>query len=201
MDVRLVSPPLTQADKLAVVSVDDVKLQARITHDSEDALIADDIEAAYDYIQNRLNGGMVLLTQEFDYYPGFDLSPWFELPRRPFQELTSFQVLVSGEYVDFEALPHLLLTEDLVGRYYRPGPNPLWYRSGIRDPLLFRIRFTAGFGTTKESIPAPLRKAIKMLAADWFKNRESTMTGREGKEVEYGLAALTRQYRFALDHS
>ena len=50
MDLQRISDPLTQAQKLEVVSVDALKLHQRVAEDDEDALIGDLIEAAYDYL-------------------------------------------------------------------------------------------------------------------------------------------------------
>lgn len=70
MDLRLTSAPLTQAQKLAVVSVADAKAQARITTASEDALVAGYIEAAYDYLAgpNGWLGRCCLLTETWTTY-------------------------------------------------------------------------------------------------------------------------------------
>ena len=53
MDLRRTSTALTREHKLSVVSIADVKAQARELSNDEDALIGDYIEAAYDFLAGQ----------------------------------------------------------------------------------------------------------------------------------------------------
>jgi|LGVF01.2.fsa_nt_gb uncharacterized phiE125 gp8 family phage protein len=62
----------------------------------------------------------------------------------------------------------------------------------IVDPI--RIKFTAGFGTPAE-VPDDLRHAISMLAAHWYENRESTITGTMISKVPMAFDSLVSPWR------
>lgn len=63
-----------------------------------------------------------------------------------------------------------------------PSPGRL---SGIA------IEFRAGFGATAEAVPAPLRQAVRMLAARWFEHRGD----EEAAAFPADVAALLAPFR------
>lgn len=85
MDLRRTSAPLTQTDKLAVVSVADVKSYARITSTDEDALIADEIETSYDFFSGEKGwlGRCCLLEETFELFvpAGAKIGRGYDYPR------------------------------------------------------------------------------------------------------------------------
>ena len=209
MDLRLFSPPLTFMDKLSVVDVSEVKAEARVTHDHEDALIGDNIETAYDYLSGRVGWLLrcCLLVEEFELYiPSWEPVcdpvrgyPSIELPMRPYMSLSSFESLQpDGSYIAVPTESFSVTDEaDQFARLYRRGRWP--YAAGLH-PQAYRVRFTAGFGTTKASIPSPLRKSIRMLASEMYKNREASVDKLQPLAL-YGLVRLAGAYRLAKDHS
>lgn len=205
--LRLISTPLDRDDKLEVVSVADVKMQARISHSDEDELIAEYIEAAYDHMSGPdgwLNG-CCFLEETWEVTYASPLARAFDLPLRPVRSITSFERLVSG--TTYEAVDPAIYSGTSYGRdVYRLQLTPFTYWPGAYDPPragAFRIRFKAGFGTEREQIPAPLRQGIRLLAAHWFMNREATATeGRSvGGEINFGLNRVCGRYRFFHDPS
>jgi uncharacterized phiE125 gp8 family phage protein len=206
MDLQLVSTPLTLNDKTKVVTVPEIRRHARITDTGEDRQIAEDIEAAYDFLAGPDGwlGRCSLLTEEWIAYVGHpDIRREFTLPMRPFREFVGFDFRQSdGTYLPVS--PSIYLYDNLTGfaRFARSALEP-WPYFGTPHDRAYRFRFRSGFGTTRESIPSPIRKSIKMLAAHWFNQRETIGSeGRTpGKEVEYGLKALCGRYRIGPDHS
>jgi hypothetical protein len=63
------------------------------------------------------------------------------------------------------------------------------------------VEFTAGFAPADEpeKIPSPIVHGIRLLAAYWFRNRETA--GEATPEIIYGLKALCGRYRIGPDHS
>jgi uncharacterized phiE125 gp8 family phage protein len=212
MDLSLISVPLTQAQKLAVVSVPEVKRQVRVLESTDDidVQMADDIEAAYDFLAGPEGwlGRCCLLEQEYEWLVGGPgSSGFFELPMRPYLSANTiaFDVMGSdGTYAEVDTSFFYVARESAFafGEIRRVGLS-LWPYSALPHQQAYRVRFKAGFGTTRASIPSPLRKAIKLLAAHWWKNRETT--GAEGRsvsgEILYGLRTLAGRYRVHLDHS
>jgi len=205
IDLRRVSPPLTHADKLKVVSLEMVKLQARVTGDDENALIGSYIEAAYDYLSgpNGWLGRCCLLEEEWEcYLPSSGMGFAVDVPMRPLKDstVTDFSV-VQPDGTTYGAVSTSLWHVAASEGFARLGKTfgYSWPYFGAPHPRAYRIRFTAGFGTTGESIPSPIRQAIAMLAAHWFRQRETA--GEVQEEVAYGLKALCGRYRMAPDHS
>jgi uncharacterized phiE125 gp8 family phage protein len=81
----------------------------------------------------------------------------------------------------------------------REGPRPrLTGRSGRSLPRIPRgghaeVRFTAGFGTEWETVPADLRQAVFLLAAHYYENRSET--GQSASAMPFGVLVLLEAYR------
>lgn len=207
MDLRLYSTPLTQSAKTAVVSVAEVKLQARILSADEDALVASDIETAYDYLSGAAGwlGRCCLLEEEFEFYVGSSQRGPIELPMRPFAgpSVTAFDMVqADGSYAALPTPTFRLVPRETHGSLFGVDGTP-WPYYGSFHPRAYRVRFKAGFGTEQAAIPSGIRKAIKMLAAHWYANRETVSKDgvTPGSQIEYGLRALCGRYRISPDHS
>jgi uncharacterized phiE125 gp8 family phage protein len=208
MDLRLVSDPLTQADKLAVVPVAEVKRHLGIFHDDADDNLADDIEAAYDYLSgpNGWLGGCCLLNEAWVAYLPSRLDARVEIPLRPLagSVVTGFGWLQSdGSYDPVLATAYHVVPALTAFPAIQRATSVSWPYTGSAVPAAYKVEFTAGFGTDREDIPSPIRKGIRLLAGHYYRNREATGTeGRTvGQKIEFGLQSLCGRYRFAPDHS
>ncbi|MCR5875164.1 hypothetical protein LRS10_13785 [Phenylobacterium sp. J426] len=207
MDLRLLSDPLTKEEKLEVVTVAEVKRDLRISDDDEDGVIADDIEAAYDYLAGPDGwlGGCSLLQEEWELYLPAALGETFELPMRPLlgAALTGFAYLAADGYEDVSADRYFV--RPAYGEFATVGylRGRVWPYVAPGTAQAYRIRFTAGFGTTRDSIPSPIRKGIRLLAGHYYNNREATSDDGKapGQEIAFGLKALCGRYRIGPDHS
>jgi uncharacterized phiE125 gp8 family phage protein len=207
MDLRRISDPLTRDEKIAIVDLQSVKRQGRITFDDQDEYLYDCIESAYDWLCNWCNG-LVLHTEEFEWFPEWG-APWpYEIPVRPINDpLTSFEMLQADgtTYSAIDASYYYLSTstDRDFARIQRSASVawPAYHWQRVNRP--YRVRFSAGFGDTSEDVPAALRRAIRMLALDWYWNREETsQEGRTpGQRVVYGLRSLAAPWRVLPDHS
>ncbi len=207
--IELISDPLTLAQKLVVVPVPEMKRHARISGPHDDRQIAEDIETAYDFLSGPEGwlGRMCLLEEEFyAYSSGPRANGTFELPLRPLAGgvLVGLDYLGSGgTYSAIDSTGFYVSGASGFGVVSRLPYTSPWPYVSLPHQQAYRFRFRAGFGTTRESIPSPIRKAIKMLVAEWYNNRETIgETGRTvGQEVLYGLRALAGRYRIGPDHS
>lgn len=211
MDLRRISPALTRQHKLEVVSIEQMMAQVRLRNASQSDRdqLADDIEAAYDFLTGRegwLNG-CCILNEEWEWYtsgPGCDLG--FEIPLRPLvlDPAPTIEYLGTdgATYAAVDPAIYVLTPADGIG-FFRKRQGKHWPTFFLRDTASYRIRFTAGFGELQEDVPSPIRKAIRMLAAHWWMQRETTgEPGRAvGEDVKYGLKSLAGRYRLHLDHS
>jgi uncharacterized phiE125 gp8 family phage protein len=196
MELRRVGPALTRDQKLTVVTVAEVKRQAVIEHNEDDELIADDIEAAYDWIAQWLRS-CCILTETWEATVRAPFPSSFEVPLRPLRSEGFSFSYGSGE--DFDVLPASDYGLDLTGPF---ASVQLLRRLPSSRSGLYRIRFEAGFGPGRDDVPAPIRKAIKLLVAHWYRAREATGEGRTvNQTIEFGVKALCAPWRLAADHS
>lgn len=227
MDLQRISAPLTLGQKLGVVSIDALKLHQRVAEDDEDQLIADLIEAAYDYLsgpEGWLNG-YCLLEESFELYVD-TLGNRLELPVRRFfdPDLVSVERfdLISGQYQDLDVGLYTVVREDdygviasLSGRLLGESERTWrgldwsawaarWTDTPARKPRLYRIRFAAG-AKSADLVPSPLKQAIKLIAGYWYEKRESIesdpRTQALPENLTIGIGRLAGRYRVAVDHS
>lgn len=204
MDLRRLSYPLDQAAKLGVVSVADLKAQARIAQSDDDSLIAGYIEAAYDFLAGETGwlGRCCLLTEDFEFYVARPLRG-FDLPMRPLfgDAVTAFDVLSGGTYVPVATRVYSLETDPESFSAIRRASFAAWPYAGFdMNPRAYRVRFSAGFGDAA-AVPSGIKLAIKMLAAHFYVNREATATDKIPQQIEFGLKSLAGRYRIGPDHS
>jgi len=206
MDLRLISTPLTADQKIAVCPLDEVKAQARVTHADEDALIRGYIVAAYDFLSGPDGwlGHCCLLQETWETHLPSSLSWRHELPMRPFAgtALASFDRLLA-DGVTYEPVNtghfHVAFNSGIAS-LVRATSAPYGYLGAPRHNA-YRVRFVAGFTPVDEplGVPEPIRLGMKMLAAHWYRQRETV--GEPTPEVLYGLRNLCGRYRVSHDHS
>lgn len=211
MDLRRISAPLTIDQKLAVVSLDTLKAQARVRHDDEDALLKGYIAAAFDFlhgVDGWLNG-YCLLEEEFELYLD-RFCGTAELPLRPIPDAmapTLERRLDRGSYTALASSDFMLALMDDCGVLARLSATSFRPQIGVVDPRQYRITFKAGWPSA-DLVPDALKQSVLLLAAHFYTNREASQTtvsglGASGKlrEIEFGLRGLAGRYRVSPDHS
>lgn len=208
MGLRRISAPLTRAQKLEVVSLAEVKAQARVMHDEENDLIEGYIATAYDYLSGPegWTNGYCLLEEEFEVYVETVVDV-FELPVRPFMGDTvgfARRDAIIDAYADIDAATYIVTNSGDFGMLARLQPSLAALPAFARDPRRYRIRFKAGH-EDPATIPEGLKQSIKLLAAHWYVNREATIADPRvstvSREVQLGVRSLAGRYRIEPDHS
>jgi uncharacterized phiE125 gp8 family phage protein len=209
MDLRRISAPLTREQKLTVVSIADVKLQARVRHDDEDELIAANIATAYDYLSgyDGWTNGFVLLEESFEFYSE-SLSDTLELPLRPVGEGGLISVesrdTSTADYLALDPATYTFAFDGDLGLIARLQPSLAAPTVFLPDRRRYRVRFKAGHPNPL-TIPESIKKAIVLLAAHYYANREAaspdTRAGVLPERIAYGVQSLAGRYRFSPDHS
>lgn len=159
------------------VSLAEAKAHCRVDIDADDALIAGLIQAARTYCEDVLDISMITTVWEARY----DAFPLWEviLPRAPMQAST-----VTVTYRDEAGATHTLSSASsqfqvdanvTPGRIY-PLYNGVW--PAVRgDENSVVVRWSAGYGTSGESVPATLKHLIMLLVAHWYASREPIAIG------------------------
>jgi uncharacterized phiE125 gp8 family phage protein len=126
---------------------------------------------------------------------------FIDVPRPP------LQAVVSVTYVDTAGVqqtwdPALYQVHKPSGPLARRGRIQPAY--GVAWPVTrdqmdaVVVRFTAGYGAAGSTVPQMLRRAMLLIAGDFYGNREATIVNDSRMTVEtlpYGVADILRQYR------
>jgi len=187
MSLAMTSPPASEP-----VTVADAKAHLRIDGSEEDVLIASLLLTSRLHIETALS--LALVTQSWTlkldcWPPGRDvelpLSPLRSVDEVRIKDASGVAVVVSAEsyLVDLAARPARLVWNNVT------PPIPRVAVNGIE------IDLTAGFGADGDSVPAPLKHAILMLAAHWYEHRDPQEIGGEGARIPDAVGELINPFR------
>lgn len=188
MIIKLVEP----ASELPV-TVEQVKYDLRIDHEHEDEALREYIAEATDYVSGP-DGvlGMALMPQTWaisiaaphgavrlPVFPALDLVEiaYFD-PEGSAQtaDLADFNLICGPEY-----------------GYLAPKKGGSWPAADDR-PDAITITFRAGFADAG-SIPAGIKRAIRLLASHWYLNRAEVVMGAAPMVLPMGAQSLLARYR------
>lgn len=177
MRVDVVTPPA-----LPAVSVDELRVHARLDDTGDDVDLITKIEAAIQYVEQATGRALITRTVR-ETSDGWPESGKQLLAVAPVQAVAS--VTVNGTVLTTSA-------------YTQVGDN-LIISGGATGSVV--VTYTAGYGSTPASVPADLRQAVLMVAAHWLRTREGVTV--EGDQVLTELphsvtAVLGRRGRFFL---
>lgn len=191
---------LTTAPTLEPISLDEAKVQCRrgqVT--DEDALIDSLIGAAREWIEAVTNRALLdqVWTLTLEDFPPDDV---IVLPRPPLLSVTSVQ------YVDTAGATQTWASSNY--QVQKPG-GPYAERGRIQPKFTLIppvvqpdtldaviVLFRAGYGTSVESVPRPIRQALGMLVAHLYENRSAVELGAGlgFQEMPFGVKALLGPY-------
>jgi len=174
------------------VSLSEAKDFLRILADDEDELLETLLTAARLMIE--AGSGRLLIAQRWriviDAWPP---SGAIRLPLSPVLALVDARVHRAGAPAEPVPLAALSLV---------PGSDPpaIAIADGVQSPGRARygieIDLFAGFGETRDTVPAPLRQAVLRLACRWFEHRGDVVS-RDAARLPAEIAALIAPYRRA----
>ncbi|ADZ71351.1 head-tail connector protein [Polymorphum gilvum] len=181
MTAVLTNPPAVEP-----VTVEDMRAHLRLAHEAEDALLAELIAAARSQVERETR--RALIAQGWRAY--FDAWPAGRIVRLPVAPVIAVAaVTVYGT----DGLPADLDPVD----WRLDGPAArLRVAAGAGGDAAngIEIDFTAGYGAAPADVPAPLRQAIRLLAAHWYEHREAG-SDLALASVPHGLDRLLSVYR------
>jgi uncharacterized phiE125 gp8 family phage protein len=182
------TPP---ADDKVPVTLTEAKNHMRVETTVDDLLITSMIISATERLELHTNRVFIerTITGSFENLCAsrFEKFPFIELRRAPVQSITSMTVTSAGTpsaFTDFTfkqrgGFPRLVFENTT------PTLDDTTY------PI--QVVFVAGYGG-QESVPQPIKEAIKSLVAFWYENRgDVEPDGGKGLPVE--VVALLRPYR------
>lgn len=170
--LRRISLPVVEP-----VSLAEAKAHCRVDTDAEDAYIQSLISTAREYVEETLD--CTLLDTQWE--AKYDLFPLWEIvfPRPPLKAATvTIMYRDEGGVIRTisSASSHFQVDASTVpGRVF-----PLYEGSwpAVRgDENSVTVQWTAGHGTSGQSVPATIRHMILLAVGHWFANREPVTQG------------------------
>ncbi|RED37846.1 putative phiE125 gp8 family phage protein [Rhodopseudomonas thermotolerans] len=167
-------------------TVTDLKSFLRVEHDADDAVIASLLTAARGQIEAAT--GRMLLAQRWrlvrDAWPREGRIVLRGGPLRSLIAVRSY-----GAAHDVDPAGFVL---DLAGGVIA---SPPWALPEPGRPVAgIELDLELGYGTAPDDVPAPLRHAVRLLAAQWFDNRGGTADAGAAV-LPGGVAAMIAGYR------
>lgn len=189
--LRVITPPAIEP-----VSLIEIKMQARIDHNEEDVLLSQYIKTARQHIEVITRRALITQTLELS------LDDWW-LPDGLELLMPPLQSVLSITYRDVDGVEAVLDPSSyVVDTQAQPGRIRLKKEFAFPSTELWpfapvKITYKAGYGDNAESVPEPIRQAIRMLAVHYYENREAVLVER-GVNVQalpYAVDALLANYR------
>jgi uncharacterized phiE125 gp8 family phage protein len=174
------------------VTLAEAKLFLRVEHDDDDDLIEALIAGSRIHVEAQTH--RALITQSWrlvrDSWPENGRIGVLPVPLASIVAARTYDAAGAAHTFDTAAFaldksgaPALLA--------FTPGALPVPGRAtaGIE------IDITAGYGASAESVPEPLRQAVRLLTAHWYENRGLVTVGAEAAMMPASVAALIAPYR------
>jgi uncharacterized phiE125 gp8 family phage protein len=186
MTLAIISPPAAEPVTLA-----DMKLHLRVTHDSEDTLISGLVKAAREELEQAT--GLALIAQGWRLY--LDCWPGTQIVLIQKAPVIALSAVTIYDLAGAPSSPSL--TGFVLDRFSRPA------RTAIPDTVTapgkklngIELDFTAGFGATGVDVPDGLKRAIMLLAAHWYEFRGAESFDREGAAWPPSFERFVSRYR------
>lgn len=186
MGLTLVEGP-SRSDILQMLSVAKMKESLRISYAKEDGLIEDCIVEAYDWLAGEkgwLNRAVISSTYALSMPAFISRIP---IPVAPVSSIGSVKYLSGGVLSTVATDVYYLqrLASNGFGTLLL-NPEKAWPAPVDANPDAVTVQFSVGMGDgsdVREKAPA-LVKALKLLAGDYFRNREDTFTDIRVVEID-----------------
>jgi uncharacterized phiE125 gp8 family phage protein len=115
------------------------------------------------------------------------------LALRPVRSIVSVTWRSSGGQIHTIAQDNYSLRTDAGGSSHVRFKNDFVFPGDLNQVAAVSITYRAG--DPVDEMPKPLKTAIGMLAAQWFNNREATVTGTIATQLPLAVDALIRPFR------
>ena len=175
------------------VSLAEAKAHLRVEHDADDAVIAYCIAASREWVEEYLDGTLILTqwAMTLDLFP-----PHINLAKPPMATAEGYTDVTLTYTTDTEAVVALPSSDYRVDRHSWPGvlrPNygDSW-PAHLADYNSITVTWWAGFGATGADVPQRIRSAVLMLTTHLYEQRSAVLVGQGvvSKHIEYGVRSM-----------
>ena len=182
MRAELVAPRAAPA-----VALDEAKLFLRVDGADEDALVEGLVEAATDLIEKET--GHLIGPQGWK-ITATGFSALVRLPVSPVLSITEIEATGPDGISAVVPAATYQLHRYAWGDAVVVAQGQVWPTLGRFVPAV-EVSVAAGF----DPVPAPLRTAIKLLAATWYQHRDAAVGPEAAQALPYGVKSIVDRYR------
>ncbi len=173
-------------------TVAEAKTHMRIDGSAEDILISSLIVTSRLHVEAAL--GLALINQSWtlilDRWP---VGSEVEIPLAPLLSVNAVKVKNSAGVASTVTPTNYLV--DLASK----PPRLVWNNAARPDPGVpaggIEIEFTAGFGASAATVPAPLKHAVLMLTSHWHEHRDANEIGSGAARIPDAVSDLIQPFR------
>lgn len=171
-----------------VISLDQAKRNCAIDGDEHDDTLVELIHQALDHVEERTDCSLTTTTWEMT-FDAFPRAKSLDLPRWPLQSVESVTYVdAAGELQTIDTAKFVVRKDDYGrGRLALKGWES-WPTTQC-TPDAVTIAFKAGWEESAH-VPPQWSRALLMLVAWWFEQREAGVIGVQASTVPLGIDAL-----------
>jgi uncharacterized phiE125 gp8 family phage protein len=184
-------PLIVNGPAIEPVALADAKKWLKLETNDDDDVVGALITAARLMVEAQIRRMLITQTWRliYDCWPNGRL---IKVPLAPFQSLTAMRVYdaagvaqaVSASFYYVDSAPDA--ARIIFGA---PPQNPGRNAAGVE------IDIVVGYGATPESVPEPLRQAIRTLVTDWYENRGDADAADMANALPSSVRALVAPYQ------
>ena len=186
------TPILLAGPALEPLTLDETRLWLRLDATDEDQLVAALIRAARSAVEQATRRALISQSWRLrlDRWPA---DRCVKLPLSPILTLDAVRIFDAAGAPSLADLSGFHIDQSrgakLVCDVAPPAPGRI--ANGVE------IDVTAGFGATPQSVPEPLRMAMRLLVAHWFEHRSDALHEDRIAHLPAGVAAACMPWRAA----
>lgn len=190
----MLAPVRVTAPAIDIIAIDDVMAHCRV--DSADEVIL--LQSLTDAATSHVDGysgilGRALIQQEWQQdFSGF--GDVMRLPLGPLIAVSSVTYYDTSNVLRTLSAAVYAAYSDGRGPYIALAPDQVWPATYSR-PDAVRATWTAGYGTTADTVPAAIRAAVKLMIGHWYENREAAVIGAPVASLPMAVDALLSPFR------
>ncbi|MEM7619806.1 MAG: head-tail connector protein [Pseudomonadota bacterium] len=183
---------LTSGPSVEPISLTEAKAFLRVDDTNEDTLISSLITASRIHVEVSLGQG--LITQNWSYL----IDAWpserdIFLPIKPVQSISEIVTYDNSDVATIYAASNYTVDKvsdmpRVVLKHGAAAPVPIKHINGIE------VKMVVGYGAAADTVPEPIRQALKLLVTHWFENREPVMFGNNALHVPNIVEGLLGPY-------
>jgi uncharacterized phiE125 gp8 family phage protein len=174
------------------VSLEMAKLDLRVDHDDDDALIADLIVACRQEAEDIARRAFVNRTLDLS-LSGWPADGKIRLPYPPAVSVTSVTYYKSDNTTGTMPSTDYVLVADIDPAVITTALNKSWPTETLRTVAPVRVRYVAGYGETAASVPERYRSLIRSLVLVRYESRDE-LTASQERQLQNIRAALKMEW-------